>query len=275
MSAWAGPADFPPEGPMLPDGRMLAVLHGELEPYPWRTPSEAADAYGLFYDRSEALGWLTSGDDCSPQGSWWMNDAGQPEDPSAWLPQIAWFQVEVTHPLHPERPLPTQAFLNCIDDVMARMGTLNLKAVQLLLPLPKLGDPARHSSGRALGVLRQAAAWLADSPPSRSARVWVTLDSGQDPAIITAAPHMRERIQELRQHAFLMSSAAGIEEDAPVLEPAVLDSAWPGPSKHRAAFHGSLAEWSLDAVGWLAGFLSEVAAEHDVYTPLLFTAIKA
>ncbi len=269
MSAWTGPAHFPLEGPML------AVLHGELEPHPWRDPSEAADAYGLFYARSEALGWLTPAHACAPQGSWAMNDAGQPEDPSAWLPQIAWFQVQVTHPLHPARPLPTQAFLNCIDDVMARMGMLNLKAVQLLLPLPNLGDPARHSSIEALGVLLQAARWLTDGPPSRSTHVRVTLDSGQDPAIITAAPHMREYMQELRQNAFLMSSAAGIEQDAPVLEPAVQDDAWAGPSKYRAAFHGSLAEWSLDAVGWLAGFLSEVAARQGVHTPLLFTAIKA
>ncbi|GGK49042.1 hypothetical protein Ppa06_05760 [Planomonospora parontospora subsp. parontospora] len=269
MGAWTGPADFPLEGPML------AVLHGELEPHPWRDPSAAADAYGLFYARSEALGWLTPAHGCAPQGGWAMNDAGRPEDPSAWLPQIAWFQVQVTHPLHPERPLPTQAFLNCIDDVMARMGRLNLKAVQLLLPLPNLGDPARHSSVEALGVLLQGAGWLTDGPPSRSTHVWVTLDSGQDPAIITAAPHMREYMQELRQDAFLMSSAAGTEQDAPVLEPAVWDDAWPGPSKHRAAFHGALAEWSLDAVGWLAGLLSEVAARQGVHTPLLFTAVKA
>ncbi|RSN54358.1 hypothetical protein DMH01_36030 [Amycolatopsis sp. WAC 04182] len=36
----------------------------------------------------------------------------------------------------------------------------------------------------------------------------------------------------------------------------------------------SLAEWSPDAVGWLAGLLADLSARHGVATPLLLTASR-
>ncbi|TDC61125.1 hypothetical protein E1258_12510 [Micromonospora sp. KC207] len=59
-----------------------------------------------------------------------MNDAGQDHphaDPAASL--AAWFQVAVD-PVADDRPLPVQPFLRCAGDVAARIGDLDLQAVQ-------------------------------------------------------------------------------------------------------------------------------------------------
>ncbi|MEU2704601.1 MULTISPECIES: hypothetical protein [Micromonospora] len=44
------------------------------------------------------------------------------------------------------------------------------------------------------------------------------------------------------------------------------------PSRHWATFRLTLAEGSLGALGWLAGFLADLSARHEVTNPLLFTA---
>jgi hypothetical protein len=49
----------------------------------------------------------------------------------------------------------------------------------------------------------------------------------------------------------------------------------PGTSRHRVTFRGTLAEWSLDALGWLAVFLADVSSRHGVSTLLMLTADRA
>ncbi len=64
--------------------------------------------------------------------------------------------------------------------------------------------------------------------------------------------------------------------DDPVdLHPAVVDWLWNGPAHHRATFHGTLAEWSLDALGWLAAFFASVCFDYGVRTPVLVTASRS
>ncbi|WIX80373.1 hypothetical protein QRX50_06225 [Amycolatopsis carbonis] len=46
----------------------------------------------------------------------------------------------------------------------------------------------------------------------------------------------------------------------------------PGPSRHAVTVHGTLAEWSLDAIGWLAGLAADLGARAGLATPLLVTA---
>ncbi|PRX43640.1 hypothetical protein B0I33_114101 [Prauserella shujinwangii] len=46
---------------------------------------------------------------------------------------------------------------------------------------------------------------------------------------------------------------------------------WNGPPRHGVTFRGTIAEWSLDAVGLLAAVLTGAAAEHGVTTPVLLT----
>jgi hypothetical protein len=80
--------------------------------------------------------------------------------------------------------------------------------------------------------------------------VEVTLDGGQDPSVRSAAPEMLKWMQDLRQDVFAYDSLS--LDDHPDLKPAVIDEVWLGPGHHRATVRGTLAEWSMEALGWLA-----------------------
>ncbi|MEV0757970.1 hypothetical protein [Streptosporangium sp. NPDC050280] len=259
-----------------PGSTMLAALHGELTPHPWRDPLVASsDAYSLFVARASAMGWLTEATRNASGGLWGMNDAGQDPLPESSRPaRVAWFQVSLTTPVPAGRPLPVQAFLSCADDVVARIGALRLAAVQVLLPVQGLDAPTDTSSqGSAVMTLLQDAGWFADVDPHLRTRVRVTLDGGQDPSIRSAAPEMLRWIRELDQDVFSCDSLT-VTDDV-ILEPAVIDELWRGPARHRVALRGTLAEWSLDALGWLAALLADAGARYGVGTPLMFTAARS
>ncbi|MGA6161654.1 hypothetical protein [Amycolatopsis magusensis] len=226
-----------------PSGTLFAALYGSLAPIPRRDPDQ--DAYSLFHHRSEAMGWL--------EVLWGMNDAGQQHPLGA--PGLAgWFQVGV----EPRPgPLPVQPFLRCAGDVMARLGTLELTAVQVLLP-PHDAVPGLSSVS--------TAAWFGGTGPRTPVRV--TLDSGQDPSIPAVAARLRDRMAD--QDVFACESAGVSPEPSPPFH----DSFWNGPPRHSASFHGTLAEWSADAIGWLGGYAAGLCADAGVPVPVLLTVSR-
>ncbi|WP_422769931.1 hypothetical protein ACN28C_24820 [Plantactinospora sp. WMMC1484] len=271
-----------------PVGTMSAALYGELHPHPWRDPETTQDAYILFHDRSLAMGWLddlggtvritAGGVEERPTGGpglWGMNDAGQ-DHPLA-LPEsslVAWFQVGV-EPVTGDRPLPVQPFLRCAADTVTRIGGLHLRAVQLLLPVQGIDASARPAYAE-LPALRTAG-WFSGGDPRARTRVRVILDSGQDPSIRMAAPRMRERMGRLEQEVFACESLSHedpADDDPLASRPPFEDHFWNGPARYRATLHGTLAEWSPDALGWLGGLLADLAARHGITTPLLLTATR-
>lgn len=244
-------------GSRSPAGTMFAALYGEPAP----VPEDGPDAYSLFHDRSVAMGWL---DDPGAPGLWGMNDAGQ-EHPIAGGPLVAWFQVGV-EPVPADRPLPVQPFLHCTGDVVARLGGGELTAVQVLLPVEALDVAPRPHPALVPSLL--TAHWF--TGPGIPVRV--TLDSGQVPSVPAAAAAMRDQLGRLEQDVFTCASHS-LTEPAPLPAP-VDDSFWPGPPHHRVTFHGTLAEWSPDAIGWLAGFLADLGARLGVHTPVLLTVLR-
>lgn len=248
-----------------PDGTMFATLYGELMLHPWRDPVAAmSDAYSLFHARSSAMGWLTRAVEHASVGAWGMNDAGQDPDSEVQGVHRIWFQVSVSDPLPDDRPLPVQPFLACAGNVVARMGTFRLDAIQVLLPVQSISKATDKYA-----VLTDAG-WFADCNPHLTTRVRVILDGGQNPSIRSAAPKMVEWIQELKQEVFTCD-AFSLTDDAKVLPPIFGDQLWLGPPQHRATFYGSLVEWSLDGLGWLALLLASASAQHGISTPLVLT----
>ncbi|MGN9846464.1 hypothetical protein ACTMTI_50990 [Nonomuraea sp. H19] len=259
-----------------PVGTMFAALHGRLTPHAWRDPRVASsDAYSLFLARSSAMGWLADTAAGSSGGLWGMNDAGhditagRDTTAEARPTRVAWFQVSLAEPARPRRPLPVQPFLSCAGDVVARIGVPRLEAVQVLLPVQSLHPPSRPDS---VMNLLQDTGWFADRDPRARTRVRVTLDSGQDPAIGSAATTMVSWLREFQQEIFSLDSITPAERNEPALGPAITDELWRGPAHHRVTLRGDLAEWSLDALGWLSAFLADVASHAGVATPLLLTA---
>jgi len=151
----------------------------------------------LFHERSLAMGWLddvatavrkTAGGveekELGAAGLWSMNDAGRDHPlaaPEASL--VAWFQVGV-EPVSGDRPLPVQPFLRCAGDAAARIGTLRLQAVQVLLPVQGLDTSSRPEYARMPSLL--TVGWFGDCDPQSRTPVRVTLDSGQAPSIPSA-----------------------------------------------------------------------------------------
>ncbi|MDI3341881.1 MAG: hypothetical protein QJR03_15255 [Sphaerobacter sp.] len=232
----------------------------------WDPAVASEDAYSLFYNRSLAMGWLTTGRKGAPAGFWGMNDAALDLNSDSQPPRVAWFQVGLTEPIPAGRSLPVQAFLACVDDVVARMGSLRLEAIRVLLPLHSLPTPPDDGAIGSYG-------WFADADPRRRTRVRVTLDGGQDPTIRAAAPEMLRWMQQRIQVVFRCDSFSLADDDAVFLQPEMTDGLWP-PAQHRVTFRGTLAEWSLDALGWLAAFLADAASRHGVTNPLMLTACR-
>lgn len=276
------------------EGIMLAALYGELASHPWRDPATASeDAYSLFYTRSLAMGWLTDVTtrvqvstnpltgyveereigDVGAEGLWSMHEAESEQDHPDSRPAsspVASFQVGI-ETVPADRPLPVQPFLCCTGDVVARLGTLRLQAVQVLLPLQKLDTSSR------LGPLFPplgTTGWFTDRDRQSKTQIRITVDSGQNPSIPTAAPGMLTEMHRPEQDAFVCDGYSLADHDPLAATSPFHDNSWHGPPLHRATFRGTLAEWSLDAVGWLAAFLAGASAHYGVTTPIMLTASR-
>jgi hypothetical protein len=261
-------------------GTMFAALYGELVPHVWRDPESEHDAYSLFYHRSVAMGWL---DDRSAGGGsedhmlrapglWGMNDAGWNHPlaaPGADL--VAWFQVDASAPAD-DRPLPVQPFLRCAEDATARAGTLQLAAVQVLMPVQGLDPSSRPRYAPVPAML--TAAWFAERDPRSRTPVEVNINSGRDPSIPAVAEQLTHHLARLDQDVFIPRFHGVAGRDA-VLPPPFDDRLWNGPPQHGVLLRGELAEWSCDAIGWLAEAVADAVAQFGVRSPLLLTVTRA
>jgi hypothetical protein len=230
---------------------MFAALFGELALHPTRhDAARQQDAFSLFYGRSMDLGLLTD-ERLERSGLWGMNDAaaGEAAGPP---PRVAWFQVGLTG----KGLAPVVPFLAVADAVITRLGGLRLDAIQVLLPERSKDDRSQLDDS-----------WFVDLDPTLRVPVRVTLDSA-DAAITTAARAIVGRMQ--KQDVFRCDSLSPADEDHLVLRPIPFEH--PGDVHHRVTVTGTLAEWSLDALGWLAALLDELAASQGIVTPLILNA---
>lgn len=261
-------------------GTMFAALYGELVPHAWRDPESELDAYQLFYQRSIAMGWLDgrgAGGGVEDRmlrapGLWGMNDAGWDHPlAAAGAGLISWFQVDASA-VADDRPLPVQPFLWCAQDATARVGTPHLSAVQILLPVQGLNQASRPPYARVPAMRTHG--WFAESAPEASTPVEVNINSGQDPSIPAVAQQLTDHLVRLDQEVFVCRSHDATGRDA-VLSPPFGDGFWNGPPLHGVVLRGELAEWSCDAIGWLAEVVADSAALFGVRSPLLLTVTRA
>lgn len=252
---------------------MFAALYGELTPHAWRDPE--LEAHSLFYHRSLAMGWL---DDRSAGGGqedrmvrapglWATNDAGWTR-PSAAAGEdlIAWFQVEASR-VPDDRPLPVQPFLRCAEDVTARAGTVDLSAVQLLLPVHGL-RPASRPPYLYVPAL-QTIPWLSACDPRSRTSVVVNISSGREKSVPAIAKQLIEQVGRFGQDVFVCGSRYVVGR-SDVRPPPFDDIAWNGPL-HGVILRGELVEWSCEAMGWLAEVIADSVAQAGVRTPVLLT----
>lgn len=263
-------------------GTMFAALYGNLVPHAWHDPATEHDAYQLFHQRSLAMGWLddragagegtaSGGRTHAAPGLWAMNDAGCSHPLAAPEPSlISWFQVEASAPAD-DRPLPVQPFLRCAQDTTERIGAVRLTAVQVLLPVQGIDASARPPYTMMPSM--RTPDWFGECDPQARVSVKVRIDGGLDPSIPAVAPQFVRRVVPPDQNVF----AGGIDEVFPpggFPAPPFDDRFWNGPPLHAMTLSGELAEWSCDAIGWLAATVADSAAHIGIHTPVLFTIVR-
>jgi hypothetical protein len=151
------------------------------------------------------------------------------------------------------------------------MGSFQLDALQVLLPLQSFDRLADESSRNdTLFAPISSIGWFFDRNPSAAARVQVVLDGGQSLAIRSVAAELFERLQQVKQTVFVCD-AFSLTDDTNLEKPIYIDNLWVGPPQHPVTFYGTLVEWSLDALGWLATFLAGASFNFGITTPLLLT----
>ncbi|MEV0486351.1 hypothetical protein AB0I69_37875 [Streptomyces sp. NPDC050508] len=168
-----------------------------------------------------------------------------------------------------ERPLPVQPFLRHAQDVTARIGTVRLAAVQVLLPVQGI-DPAARPAYAAVPSLRTVE-WFGERDPAARTPVDVRINSGRDPVIPAVARQLVQDLRDLDQGVFTCGDHEVTVRGDALLPPPFRDSFWTGPPLHGTTLRGDLTEWSCDAVGWPAVAVADCAARLGVRSPLLFT----
>lgn len=256
-------------------GTMFAAIYGDQF-----SPDLSAknDAYSLFHTRALAMGWETDGtpvsDHAVAPGLWGMNDAGwshpraQPDLPA---PLAAWFQIDAA-PITRNRPLPVQPFLRCAADTLTRAGTIQLRTVQLLLPMHLLATSARRPNAPLPSL--ETTYWFADSEPEERTSVTVNLNMGTDPTITARSEHVIEHIRRIDQATFRFVSYEPERAGQAVPTPLFTDDFWNGPPEHGLTIHGELAAWSFDAVGWLCEVLADCVSSTGTYDNTLLTVTQ-
>jgi hypothetical protein len=249
---------------------VIAALYGELQLHPWwsdpHIDSPPFDLYGLFYARASAMGWLTEATEGAPKGGFWGMNEGE-HDASPGPHWIAWCQVDLTNPDAAGR-IPLQPVLTCLGDAVTRIGTPQISAIQIALPALEPGPSSSDSALRALTF--NDASWFLSSDSRSRTGIRATLDGGTSPQIHAAAQGMLE----------WMTKEPGVASFESLLPPDnALDpldrsfggDTWPGPPQHRVTMRGTLVEWSLDALGWLATLAAAAASHHGVSTSWMLT----
>ena len=89
--------------------------------------------------------------------------------------------------------------------------------------------------------------------------VRVTLDGGADPAIRTAAPAVQQAVQEITQDVFTCESVSLADDGQLILDRTPLGDPRAAPAPNGVTFRGTIIEWSLDALRWLAAFLGDLS----------------
>ena len=201
-----------------------------------------------------------------------MHDAGWKHPlAAAGAGLISWFQVGASE-VAGDRPLPVRPFLCCAQDATAQTGTLDLSAIQVLLPVQGL-DPASRPPYAPVPAVRTVD-WFAERDPRSRTPVEININSGRNPSIPAVAQQLTDYLGRLEQDVFVCGSHDVAGRDT-VLPPPITDSSWNGPPLHGVVLRGELAEWSCDAIGWLAEAIADSAAQLGVRSPLLLTVTRA
>jgi hypothetical protein len=112
--------------------------------------------------------------------------------------------------------------------------------------------------------------WFGEANPKSRTHVEVSLDMGQDPSNRIVTDQLADRLGHLGQKVFDFTSF-DVGAHGTGMSPPFDDTFWNGPPVQRLTFRGHLAEWSLDAIGWLAEIVADCVARLGGHSPIVYT----
>lgn len=255
-------------------------MYGALDVHSWLQGAQLhEDAYSLFVARSTAMGWPcvevapSSSKGSTPDAPhqtgasgaalWGMNDAGQNWACGPETSRVMWVQVSLLNRSQAGRFLPVVPLLSLVGDVISRVGRLRLDGAQLLLPV--------HFAGVSFQQLAAGTNWFSTSGSHRRVSVDITLDSGESPLVQEQAGLIADVLTSLPGIFTLDSYHRSTSESvtASRLSPPAVGEVWLGEGHHEVVFTGTLPEWSLDSVGWVASAFAESCRRSSALTPIL------
>lgn len=246
---------------------VFCAVYGEIDVHPWIDPAAAEeDAYSLFVARSVALGWWTQ----PGTERWAMNDAA-----GAWQVaddehdeaaanaavggnRIAWFQVGLPQD---DRPGPVQAVVACAQDVVERVGRVDLAAVQVLVPMRAAGLPVASGLG-----------WFGLTDPAARTTLRVTADAGDEPTPGDRAVEVLEFLQQRHTGPFRVT---GVGADPVEPQPTVAGEHWIRPGRFPLTLVVEAPEWSFAAAGQLIDLVADACREVGTRGDVLLSVAQS
>lgn len=242
---------------------MVASAFGAYRDRAWRDRLGDEVLHDHLSDLSETHGWSASRHPQAPGGSrqplWEIFDAGPlhpaPEGDESAL--VAWCHVGLLTP--PEERLPAEELLACLDQAITRLGALDLRAVQVLLPLDSLSVQDSRRRHRERG---------ASASGATGDVVAVSMDAGQRHDTRKALAALADAEASTGRAP---SRRGGV---AARLPPYVVgDAFWGGPPADPATFMTRVSSWDLTGVGRAVAELADAAVVAGAQSPVMLTVV--
>ncbi|OZM79342.1 hypothetical protein [Pseudonocardia sp. MH-G8] len=234
----------------------FVALYGSFRPHPWITMGETEeDAYSLFFNRAEMMGWSHSTTEGRRPVLWGMNDAGfDVAGETTDAGRVAWFQVGTGEDELSGVAFPFHPLLTCAVDSVARVGQLGLDGVQFLVPVQYAGAPAFRSA---------VPNWFNLCDPASRTRLRVTVDSGEDAVLPRVAAKLSELVTLMAPERFAVEP--GLRQEHVQLLPEATEF-WMGEGRHPVTFDTVAPDWTLDSIAYTADLFAEACRRIEIRT---------
>lgn len=241
---------------------ILIALHGRFELHPWLDAAAVPDAYGLLYLRSAMTGRIAVPVGRGSGVSWEMNEAGQDWTASRLGHRVAWFQIGLPPAPDSESAMPILAAITEGVASVGRIGSLELGAVQVLVPLQIRSRPIHPAIG---------ADWFENEDPAARVQVRLEVDAGTEAPLPIG--DLRDSLARL-DRSFLQFDTVHGPDSVLGLSPNGFDDEWMGPLRSPCVLDVSISAWSVDAVGWLVQLAIEACRYLGVDGPVMVTVSR-
>ncbi|MFR9729059.1 hypothetical protein ACL03H_07515 [Saccharopolyspora sp. MS10] len=242
--------------------------HGVLRLHPWVLRRQERgtfefDTYSLMLTRSSALGLVELPPEENELARWHQEEAGEDWTQDGATRQVAWMQAGAAN-LNKQR-IPVWTALTCLQDSMAKIGSLEIAGTHAVLPL--------HADAPAASQLPNAVDWfsLEDSVPRHHFTISLYTATCSEEAFDSAA--LTETFRSLTSSLLSTETIADRPEGTP--EPGSLEGCWLlGNDLTELHLRCQSTEWSADMAAFTTDAIAQAAHATGLRRYVLISVFK-